>query len=257
VDFRKEDNSQIKYDSTLYTLENGRGRTNYFYNSFSFESCEPRNSGSKEDQSRGRQFFRAHYRKHSKQLVGALKNWEKQLQFTSYEYKEGLFTPEGIEPGYVPYIHQMKEHLNKAYQGLLLSPLDIETNRKSLCSRIQSLMVYKSDAMPGRPSFEKIIVDSINNLCPILKMSNDKELEGNNIYGGKFIFNKIFDYVSSGKSTMNLKIKPDVESNVKMLWYEGTKGFARGEQETMEKLKGAIEGLLTDSEIVASRSLLW
>jgi hypothetical protein len=52
-------------------------------------------------------------------------------------------------------------------------------------------MEYKSDIIPNRPSFEKIIIDRINNLCPILKISNDKELEENNIYGGKFIFIKL------------------------------------------------------------------
>ena len=48
---------------------------------------------------------------------------------------------------------------------------------------------------------------------------------------------------------MNLNIRPDVQN--KMLWYEGTKGFARGEQETMGQLKGAIEGLLHDEEIIS------
>lgn len=79
-----------------------------------------------------------------------------------------------------------------------------------------------------------------------MKISNDIQLEGNNIYGGEFIFNKIFDYVSSGKSTMNLYIKPDIESNVKMLWYEGVKGFARGEELSINNLKRAIEELLSD-----------
>jgi hypothetical protein len=143
----------------------------------------------------------------------------------------------------------MTKHLDKSYQGLLPSPIEIETNRKNLCNKIQNLMEYRSDVRPSRPSFEKIIIDRIDNLCPTLNISDDKELRGNNIYGGKFIFYKIFDYVSSSKSTMNLNIKPDIEN--KMLWYEGTKGFARGPQETMEKLKEAIEGLLKDEEIIS------
>jgi hypothetical protein len=148
-------------------------------------------------------------------------------------------------------MQQMKKHLDKSYQGMLPSPLEIETNRKNLCNKIQNLMKYKSNVVPSRPSFEKIIIDRISNLCPILRISNDIELEGNNIYGGEFIFDKIFDYVSSGKSTMNLNVKPDVDKSVKMLWYEGTKGFARGAQESMEKLKEAIEGLLVDEEIIS------
>ena len=74
-------------------------------------------------------------------------------------------------------MQQMKEHLDKTYQGLLPNPLDIETNRKNLCNQIQNLMVYKSDIIPSRSSFEKIIIDRINNLCPILKISNDIEKE--------------------------------------------------------------------------------
>jgi hypothetical protein len=54
-------------------------------------------------------------------------------------------------------------------------------------------------------------------------------------------FNKSFDYVLTGEPTMNLNIKLDGENNVKMLWYESTKGFARGERESTEKLKEAVE----------------
>lgn len=128
------DSRSFKYDSTLDSNKDAI-RTNYSDNNFSFKSYVTRNSGSKEYQARG-QFFRTHYRKHSKQLVDTLQNWESQLEFTSYEYKEGLFTPERIEPEFVEYMQQMKKHLDKAYQGLLLFTLDIEINRKDLCTRI-------------------------------------------------------------------------------------------------------------------------
>jgi hypothetical protein len=242
------DSRWFKYNSSLDT-NNDAIRTSYSDDNFGFRHCVAGNSSPKEDQTRGRPFFSKHYRMHSRQLVNALQNWESQLVFTSYEYKEGLFTPEKIEPEYIPFIQQMKKHLDKSYQGLLPSPLEIETNHKNLCNKIQNLMEYKSDVIPSRPSFEKIIIDRINNLCPTLNISDDEELRGNNIYGDKFIFYKIFDYVSRGKSTMNLNIKPDIGN--KMLWYEGTKGFARGTQETMEKLKGAIQGLLQDEEIIS------
>ena len=243
------DSRWFKYDSILESNNNAI-RRNCSNDNFGFGHCVTRNSDSKENQSGGQPFFRMHYRKHSKQLVNALQDWESQLEFTSYEYMEGLFTPKRVEPEYVEFMQYMRKHLDKAYQGVLPSPLDIETNRRRLCSQIQNVMEYKSDLIPSRPSFEKIIIDRIENLCHILKISNDIELKGNNIYAGKFIFNKIFDYVSMGKSTMNLNIKPDVRNN-KMLWYEGTRGLARGKQETMEKLKESIEGLLIDSEIIA------
>jgi hypothetical protein len=41
------------------------------------------------------------------------------------------------------------------------------------------------------------------------------------------------------------------ESNVKMLWYEGVKGFARGDELSINNLKRAIEELLSNKEIIA------
>ena len=114
--------------------------------------------------------------------MDALQNWTNQLKFTSYEYKEGLFTPDRIEPEYVAYMEQMKKHLDKAYRGLLPSPFDIEINRKDLCNQIQKVMISKTDTIPSIPSFERIIITRINNLCPTLRSSNNMELIENDIY---------------------------------------------------------------------------
>ena len=55
-------------------------------------------------------------------IQDAFQEWKTQLMFTSYEYKESLLTPDRIEPDYIPYMKQMKEHLNKAYRDLLPNP---------------------------------------------------------------------------------------------------------------------------------------
>jgi hypothetical protein len=156
------DDRSFKYNSSL-DLSNDTTRRGYFDDNLNFEPCTIGDTQTKKQGSRS--FFIEHYRKHSKQLVNALQKWENQLKFTSYEYnygyKEGLVTPDRIEPEVVPYMKEMKEHLNKAYPHLLPSPLEVETKRKTLCKQMQNMMAYKTDIVPSRPSFEKIIIDRI------------------------------------------------------------------------------------------------
>ena len=106
---------------------------------------------------------------------------------------------------------QMKEHLNKAYRDLLPNPLDIETKRKNLCNKLQNMMEYKTDILPSRRSFEKIIVDRIIKICPTLKRSNDIQFTENNIYIASYIFRIIFDFVSSGESTIPLYVESSLK----------------------------------------------
>ena len=103
--------------------------------------------------------------------------------------------------------------------------------------------------IPGRRSFEKIIIDRIKKICPTLERSNDTQFTENNIYIASYIFRKIFDSVSTGKTTIPLYIESS--SKNKILWYEHAQGLAQGEEEAMEKLKGAIENLLIDKEIIS------
>ncbi|HZI71284.1 MAG TPA: hypothetical protein VFD60_08990, partial [Nitrososphaeraceae archaeon] len=156
----------FKYNSSLDSPDDTT-RRGYLDNNLSFESCTIGNTQTEKEGSRS--FFVEHYRKHSKQLVDAFQEWKTQLMFTSYEYKEGLLTPDRIEPDYIPYMKQMKEHLNKAYSDLLPNPLDIKTKRKNLCNKLQNMMEYKTDILPSRRSFEKIIIDRIKKICHTLK----------------------------------------------------------------------------------------
>lgn len=146
---------------------------------------------------------------------------------------------------------EMKKHLNKAYPDLLPSPLEVEAKRKTMCNQIQNIMEYKTDIVPSRRSFEKIIIDRIKKICPSLKRSNDIQFTENNIYIDSYVFRKIFHSVSSGESKINLYIEPGSTENVEILWYEHARGLAQGEEEAMQKLKETIENLLTDEEIIS------
>jgi acetoacetate decarboxylase len=57
--------------------------------------------------------------------------------------------------------------------------------------------------------------------------------------------------VSSAETAIPLYIQPNSKNNVKMLYYEHTQGLAQGEEEAIQKLKGAIEDLLIDKEIIS------
>jgi superoxide dismutase len=242
------DDCWFKYNSILDT-KNDTSRADCFDNNLGFE---PRISRDTQIKRHGNQsFFTEHYRKHSRQLVDALQKWEKQLKFTSYEYEEGMVIPDRIEPEYIPYMKEMKQHLDNAYPDLLPKPLEIETNCKDLCNQIQNIMEYKTDIVPSRRSFEKIIIDRIKTVCPSLKRSNDIQFTENNIYIDSYVFRKIFDFVSSGESKINLYIEPGSTKNVEILWYEHAQGLGQGEEEAMGKLKEAIENLLTDEEIIS------
>jgi hypothetical protein len=236
------DDRWFKYNSILNSKNDTVG-ADYFDNNICLESHTCGDSQNKRQESRS--FFREHYKKHSEQLIDALQNWENRLKFTSYKYNEGLSRPERIEPEYVPYMQQMKKHLDKAYLGLLPSPLDIETNRKNLCNQIQSLMIFKTDTIPSIASFEKIIIDRINTLCPTLTNSNDVELTKNNIYLEKYIFQIIFDAINRQESTLTLSIQGN------RLLYENAKVLGQGDELSMNNLKLAIEELLVDKEIIA------
>lgn len=72
------------------------------------------------------------------------------------------------------------------------------------------------------------------------KRSNDIQFVENNIYIASYIFRKIFNFVSSGESTIPLYVESSSKYNVKILYYEHKQGLAQGEKEAMAKLKVAI-----------------
>lgn len=157
-----DDYRSFKYNSSLDSPDDTT-RRGYLDNNLSFESCTIGDTQTEKEGSRS--FFCRTLQKTFKTTSRRISGVEN----TTYEYKEGLLTPDRIEPDYIPYMKQMKEHLNKAYRDLLPNPLDIKTKRKNLCNKLQNMMEYKTDILPSRRSFEKIIIDRIKKICHTLK----------------------------------------------------------------------------------------
>jgi hypothetical protein len=249
MDYPKDDCS-FKYDNIVHSSEIERSVTNNFDNSVCFEYCKGGNSGPKE-QGR-RPFFRIHYRKHSRQLVNALKKWVDQLTLTSYEYKEGRLSkdePDKIEPEYVEYIEYMKLHLNKAYPNLIPSPSEIDLERKKICGQIENVTVSLTSTVPYNPSYERIIIDKIKASCPNLKRSQDATLTENDIYLDTYIFGIIFDKVTRHDAAITLEIKPKYKSDIKQLFYEGGTIIAQAEEVVMINLKLTLEELISNESV--------
>jgi hypothetical protein len=99
---------------------------------------------------RRRAFFR-HYTKHSEQLVDALKKWCNQLHFIDYEYSDGVLVRSNqkfIEP-YVQFMSYMREHLDSgAYGDNFIDPHSIQSKRKTVCDKIEDIMVKDFDPSP-------------------------------------------------------------------------------------------------------------
>ena len=186
-------------------LENAIDRDNRYHSTDSIGFGHHRDYESKE---RGERDFFIHYRDHSGQLVDALQQWENELKFTSCEYIDGnleIKTPDRMEPEYIPYIREMKKHLNKAYTHIFPDIIGIETDRKKICSKIQNLM---RDIIPHRPSYQSIIRGKITNARLNLRASNDRELSINDIYIERYIFSILFDNILKHKSSIVLGLNP-------------------------------------------------
>jgi hypothetical protein len=191
------DYRSFKYDSLMHSSEIERS-SNCFSNNLGFELGMAVNSSCpRERREGGSPFFKRHYRKHSKQLVDALKVWIDKLRFTSYEYKAGeLFKhiPERIKPEYVEYMDYMKMHLKKAYPNLLPDPAEIESERKNICTEIEKVTTFPTSTIPYKPSYELLIKEKIRKVCPDLKAFHDVTLAQNNIYLNKYVFSIIIRY---------------------------------------------------------------
>jgi hypothetical protein len=143
----------------------------------------------------------------------------------------------------------MKKHLEKAYAMILNAPTEIETKHKELCNQIDKTMVSLISVIPYEPSYERIITDKIKKYCPSLKGSNDVELTQNNIYIERYIFNTIFNTVSTGESTLSLSVENKYNNNTHQLVYQNAIIIGQGERGVMNKLKEALEKLVIDNTI--------
>jgi hypothetical protein len=192
----------------------------------------------------------AHYRKHSEQLVTALLQWGDKMNFSSCGYTDGEISFfEQTHVSGISYLEDAFKHVKKSYPEILESYVNIEDRHKELCKQIDQVMSRES-VVPSKPSYENIILSTINRYCPQLRSSNDVSLGENNIFLVSSILNTIFKEVSWEKSQIRLFIEPTSNSRIHQLT-DHSRVFAQGTSEDMSNLKNAMEKLLVDNEVIA------
>ena len=192
----------------------------------------------------------AHYKIHSEQLVTALLQWGKKMNFSICEYVDGelLFSYQ-TPPSGIPYLEDALKHVAKSRPEILESYEYMESRHKDLCSQINQVMSRES-VIPSKPSYENIILSKINQVCPQLKSSNDVTLEENNVFLIHRILKTIFEKVYWEKSQIRLFIEPKSTDKVYLLT-DRIRVFAQGTLEDMANLKAALEELIVHSEVAA------
>jgi hypothetical protein len=184
------------------------------------------------------------YRKHSRDLVGVIHKWLELRNFDECSYTEyGVHFEKGIEdyePLGVPYLNHLKSHLEAAYPDLMDLYKKIERNHADWSKKIKEIMSGQDN--PYKPSFEKTIIDKINNSCPTLNRSKDTGLSQNNIYIAQSVFNILFKALYN-----NLQLDPiEVKSSgsTSQLEYDHNKIIAQGDEIYMYKLKEVVNDLV-------------
>ena len=199
---------------------------------------------------RQRAFF-SDYRRHSQQLVDALKQWSSQLEFIDYEYSDGELNRSNqkfLEP-YVPYMDYMKKHLeSNEYGEDFINPNSIQSKRKIVCDEIEKIMV-KVFPSPHSQSFNMLIINRIKFKCPKLEATFDADTNSNNFYLPKRIFSILFDVIS-GKRTLRLSTKI-YQDDIYELIFESQLTVARGDDSTIQSLRGVLESLVEDDNLLS------
>jgi len=195
-------------------------------------------------------FFRRkdEYKAHSLQLVEEIPKWLRYRIFDECYYDDGVHFEKGIEdyePFGVPYLNHLKSHLEAAYPDLMDLYKKIEKNRADWSQKIKEIM--SGHDKPYKPSFEKIIIDKINNSCPTLNRSNDNELGQNNIYIDQSVFNILFKALSNNIQLDPLEVKSS--DSTSQLEYAHKTIIAQGDEPYMYKLKDVINDLVKDNDL--------
>jgi hypothetical protein len=194
------------------------------------------------------------YKDHSEQLVDAFKQYSDQINFVMYEYDHGElweYNEVLVRPS-IPYMDQMQKHLNAVYEDSFPNlDLDfIQSERMKMCQKMAELMITPSSMTPHGPTFETIITNRININCPGLKPTEntDPDADITNFYLRKKIFEIVFEVVNN-KRQLNLKVKPTFLNDIHELIHGGGSTIARGDEQSMAKLKSVLEELVADTQI--------
>jgi hypothetical protein len=198
-----------------------------------------------------RRVLTKHYRRHSEQLVTALVQWGRQINFSMCEYREGeLLTqhPREVNQPTIPYLEDVMKHVEKSYEFVLKTYRCIDSRHKELCKQINQVMSQGISVIPYEPSYESIKLGNIKQKCPGLRRTDKESLRENNIFLASYVFNLIFEKVSSEKSETKLFVERTSDSNIHRLT-DNARVFGQGSLQEMTNLKKAIEELILDSKI--------
>lgn len=221
-----------------YKCSNGSIRTNRHYsrnNNWRFWSIL---EFLKPSSSKTYGFFRwqERYQEHSNQIVDEILKWINQMSFTECDYGDGRvrFRVQS-DPYRIPYLEQLKSHLQQGYPDIINRYNGIGKNHEQLSKKIQEIMSARY-----KPSFQKVIIDTIDKSCPLLKNSNDIKLTQNNI------FDIVFTVLYNNIEMRSFEIKSS--GSIYELDYDHGKIIAKGDKKTMNNLKSTIEELIIKNE---------
>ncbi len=121
----------------------------------------------------------------------------------------------------------------------------IKMNHADWSQKIKEIMSVQDK--PYKPSFEKIIIDKINNSCPTLNRSKDTGLSQNNIYIDQPVFNILFKALCHNLQLEPLEVKSS--GSTSQLEYAHNTIIAQGDEPYMHKLKDVINDLVNDEDL--------
>jgi hypothetical protein len=189
-----------------------------------------------------------HYKKHSEQLVNALLQWGNRINFSTSEYINGdLSFTEQIQPSSIPYLEDAMKHVKDSYEYILESYTSIEDLNRELCKQIKKIMKQGS-VVPSEPSFEELILSTIERCCPRLRRRTGVSLEESTVFLAPRIFNIIFEKISYEKSQIKLYVESTSNDSINRLT-DRIRVFAQGTPEDMSNLKGTLEKLILGNEV--------
>jgi hypothetical protein len=190
------------------------------------------------------------YKEHSKQLVDALSEWANQIKFVSCKYENGELQIRNDvlwRPG-IPYMGPMLQHLDSAYKDSFPDVDQIQNQRNAICSEIRDLMMTHFDPLPHKPSFDMLINSQIKKSCPNLKKITDvgQDIDLTNFYSHNKICKIVFECVRD-KCKLDLTIRPSPFDGFDLARWGAT--VARGDKESVSRLKSVMEQLVLSEEI--------
>ena len=195
-------------------------------------------------------FFK-HYRRHSIQLINALKKWgEHPNAFSLCWYIDGrLEEKPAIKHSEIRFMQYMVKHLEASYPELFEFINEITRDHDEIRRKIGDVMTAYTPITVDQPSFQKFIIDKIASACPSLNPTVKKGLTEDNIYISDYVFRVIFDTVDANESSIVLS-ENTISENKTRLWYRNQSfALGQGDNRTIKNFSKVLRELVIDNNI--------